>query len=112
MQAWCSQQRNIAANSIQIINSNDNSNHNSNELPQVLLDKNPSIRTVVTKLGSIENEFRVFDMEVIAGERQLETEVQQHKAKFRLDYSQARGAVPGCEKLAFVIVCTSKDCWM
>lgn len=34
---------------------------------QVCLDKNPSIKTVVTKIKEIENEFRVFDMEVIAG---------------------------------------------
>lgn len=34
---------------------------------QVCLDKNPSIKTVVTKMKEIENQFRVFDMEVIAG---------------------------------------------
>jgi tRNA (guanine37-N1)-methyltransferase len=34
---------------------------------QVCIDKNPSIKTVVTKVKEIENEFRVFDMEVIAG---------------------------------------------
>ncbi|KXZ45893.1 hypothetical protein GPECTOR_49g477 [Gonium pectorale] len=54
----------------------------------VLLDKNPHLRTVVNKLGSIENEYRVFDMEVIAGEPRLETEVTQHGSKFRLDFSK------------------------
>ena len=34
---------------------------------QVCIDKNPSIKTVVTKVKEIANEFRVFDMEVIAG---------------------------------------------
>jgi tRNA (guanine37-N1)-methyltransferase len=34
---------------------------------QVCIDKNPCIKTVVTKVKEIENEFRVFDMEVIAG---------------------------------------------
>ena len=34
---------------------------------QVCLDKNPGLKTVVTKVGEIENEFRVFNMEVIAG---------------------------------------------
>jgi tRNA (guanine37-N1)-methyltransferase len=34
---------------------------------QVCIDKNPAIRTVVTKVGEIENEFRVFSMEVMAG---------------------------------------------
>lgn len=54
----------------------------------MILDKNPSLKTVVTKLGNIENEYRVFSMEVIAGEQRLETEVVQHKAKFKLDFSQ------------------------
>lgn len=34
---------------------------------QVCLDKNPAIKTVVTKVKEIENQYRVFDMEVIAG---------------------------------------------
>jgi tRNA (guanine37-N1)-methyltransferase len=34
---------------------------------QVCLDKNPAIKTVVHKVGEVENEFRVFAMEVIAG---------------------------------------------
>ncbi|KAG2488861.1 hypothetical protein HYH03_012656 [Edaphochlamys debaryana] len=55
---------------------------------QVLLDKNPHIKTVVNKVGSIENEFRVFQMEVIAGEQRLETEVIQHGSRFKLDFSQ------------------------
>ncbi len=43
---------------------------------EVLLDKNKStIRTVVNKVGKIENEFRVFTMEVIAGENNLNTRV-------------------------------------
>lgn len=53
---------------------------------RVILDKNPRIRTVVNKLGSIENEWRVFSMEVVAGEDGTETEVRQHGARFRLDF--------------------------
>lgn len=34
-------------------------------IAQVILDKNPSIKTVVNKVGSIETEFRTFPMEVI-----------------------------------------------
>lgn len=90
---------------------------------QVLLDKNPAIKTVVNKVrssishsvchgcyhvtehfkpsptttsdvalqvGNIENEFRVFHMDVVAGESRLETEVRQHSARFKLDYSQVQ----------------------
>ncbi len=39
-------------------------------------------------MGTIKNEYRVFDMEVVAGEPTLEAEVMQHKAKFRLDFSK------------------------
>lgn len=55
---------------------------------QVILDKNPAIRTVVNKVGSIENEFRVFDMEILAGEHDLVASVKQGGAIFRLDYSK------------------------
>eukprot|EP01023_Acetabularia_acetabulum_P030109 TRINITY_DN2835_c0_g1_i2.p1 TRINITY_DN2835_c0_g1~~TRINITY_DN2835_c0_g1_i2.p1 ORF type:complete len:804 (-),score=139.45 TRINITY_DN2835_c0_g1_i2:256-2667(-) len=58
------------------------------QIGQTLLDKNPTISTVVTKVGSIENEFRVFDMEVIAGENRLETEVVQYGTKFKLDFQK------------------------
>ncbi len=33
-------------------------------IAQVLLDKNPAIKTVVNKIGNIETEFRTFPMEV------------------------------------------------
>eukprot|EP00271_Cylindrocystis_brebissonii_P017158 TRINITY_DN4343_c0_g1_i1.p1 TRINITY_DN4343_c0_g1~~TRINITY_DN4343_c0_g1_i1.p1 ORF type:complete len:608 (+),score=133.74 TRINITY_DN4343_c0_g1_i1:52-1824(+) len=56
---------------------------------QVLLEKNaPRIRTIVNKVGSIENEFRVPELELLAGEDTLETEVKQHGATFLLDYRQ------------------------
>lgn len=82
---------------------------------QVILDKNLNIRTVVNKVrakfgmfvhvpagaqalakgephplqvGTITNDYRVFQMEVIAGDAQTETEVVQHKARFKLDFSK------------------------
>lgn len=54
---------------------------------QVLLDKNPKIKTVINKTGAIENEWRVLPMEVIAGENQTVTEMKQHNARFRLNYA-------------------------
>ncbi|KAJ1486150.1 Met-10+ like-protein-domain-containing protein, partial [Baffinella frigidus] len=56
---------------------------------QVLLDKNAHILTVVNKVGNIQSEFRVFEMEVLAGENRLETEVKQRGISFLLDYSKA-----------------------
>eukprot|EP00884_Botryococcus_braunii_P009386 jgi/Botrbrau1/18449/Bobra.0072s0032.2 len=55
---------------------------------QVLLDKNPHIKTVVNKVANIENEFRVSELEVVAGTDNLETEVRQYSSRFRLNYGQ------------------------
>ena len=55
---------------------------------EVILDKNPHIRTVVTKLGQIENQFRVFSMHIIAGEPSFITQVRQGGLSYSLDYSK------------------------
>ncbi|MED6113665.1 hypothetical protein PIB30_072938 [Stylosanthes scabra] len=60
-------------------------------LKQILpagVEKNyPRIKTVVNKVGTITNEFRVPEFEVLAGERDMITEVKQYGATFKLDYS-------------------------
>jgi len=33
---------------------------------KIVLDKNKSLRTVINKVGELSNEFRTFDMEVLA----------------------------------------------
>lgn len=53
---------------------------------QVIIDKNPNIRTVVNKVGTITSEYRVFDMEILAGEDTTVTEVKQHGYRFKLDF--------------------------
>lgn len=55
-------------------------------IAKVIVDKNPGIKTVVNKLGTITNEYRVFDMEVLYGDGNTVTEVKQHGHRFRLDF--------------------------
>ena len=43
---------------------------------------------IVAQVGTIENQYRVFNMEVVAGTPTLLTEVKQHGALFRLDFSK------------------------
>jgi len=63
---------------------------------QVVLDKNPSLRTVVAKLGQIESTYRFYDLECIAGDSSsYETTVLEDKVRFKVDISK----VYWCSKL-------------
>eukprot|EP01083_Nonionella_stella_P287541 978798_1 len=56
---------------------------------QVILEKNSKlIRTVVNKVGKIANEFRVFDMEIIAGVEEFDTEVKENSCRFRFNFRE------------------------
>lgn len=53
----------------------------------IYLQKNyPRIKTVVNKVGTITNEFRVPKFEILAGQNDMVTEVKQYGATFKLDY--------------------------
>ncbi|KAK8971345.1 tRNA (guanine(37)-N1)-methyltransferase 2 [Platanthera guangdongensis] len=52
-----------------------------------MIKNQPKIKTVVNKVGTIKNEFRVPGFEVLAGKEDMVTEVKQYGATFKLDYS-------------------------
>ncbi|GAA5997738.1 hypothetical protein JCM5350_000714 [Sporobolomyces pararoseus] len=55
---------------------------------QVILDKNKSLRTVVNKLDTIDNVYRNFQMEVLAGEPDFVVEMSEHDCRFKFDFSK------------------------
>ncbi|KAJ3182027.1 tRNA(m(1)G37)methyltransferase [Geranomyces variabilis] len=55
---------------------------------QVLLDKNTNLKTIVNKTGNIDNTFRFFQMEVLAGKRDLMAQVNESGCKFKFDFSR------------------------
>ncbi|KAI4141536.1 MAG: hypothetical protein L6R39_005289 [Caloplaca ligustica] len=59
-------------------------------IASVLMDKNPSIRTVINKIDDVgeENEFRTFRYEVLAGPDDLNVEVKEQDCIFKFDYSK------------------------
>ncbi len=52
---------------------------------QVLRETNPSIDTVVSKVGEVKGKFRTYDLEVLAGPPNFETNVVEHGVSISLD---------------------------
>ncbi|KAJ8084577.1 tRNA(m(1)G37)methyltransferase [Marasmius tenuissimus] len=55
---------------------------------EIFLDKNKNIKTVVNKLDNIDTQFRFFEMEVLAGERNFVVEHHESDCRFTFDFSQ------------------------
>jgi len=52
---------------------------------QLILDKNPSLSTVINKVGKIDNIYRTYDMEILAGEENYNVEHKEGNVKFQFD---------------------------
>lgn len=53
---------------------------------RVILDKNPGIKTVVTKVGKLSNEFRTFHMEVIGGQDNTDVSVSESGLRLKFNF--------------------------
>ena len=52
---------------------------------QLILDKNPSLVTVVNKVGKIDNVYRTYEMEILAGEENYNVEHKEGNVRFQFD---------------------------
>ncbi|KAI1128398.1 Met-10+ like-protein-domain-containing protein [Nemania abortiva] len=59
-------------------------------IAEVLIDKNPGVRTVINKVANVgtESEFRTFAYELLAGDEDLNVEVRENECVFQFDYAK------------------------
>uniref|UniRef100_A0AC35TK67 tRNA (guanine(37)-N1)-methyltransferase n=1 Tax=Rhabditophanes sp. KR3021 TaxID=114890 RepID=A0AC35TK67_9BILA len=55
---------------------------------QIIMDKTKWCKTVVNKIDSINNEFRFFEMELLAGKEDYVAEVIEDKNRYQMDFSK------------------------
>ncbi|KAF7635622.1 tRNA (guanine(37)-N1)-methyltransferase [Meloidogyne graminicola] len=55
---------------------------------QILLEKIQRTRTVINKLDTLTNDYRIMDVELLAGDSDYKTEVVEHGIRYKLDYSK------------------------
>nr|XP_020019209.1 tRNA (guanine(37)-N1)-methyltransferase isoform X1 [Castor canadensis]XP_020019210.1 tRNA (guanine(37)-N1)-methyltransferase isoform X1 [Castor canadensis] len=55
---------------------------------QVMIDKNPGITSAVNKISNIDNTYRNFQMEVLAGEENMTTKVRENNYIYEFDFSK------------------------
>lgn len=68
------------------LNLRENHEPYKHKIAQIILEKNPHIKTVVNKVGKIETQFRTFKMEVLAGIPNLETQVRESNCTFHFNF--------------------------
>ena len=52
---------------------------------QLILDKNPSLSTVINKVGKIDNIYRTYEMEILAGEKNYNVDHKEGNIRFQFD---------------------------
>lgn len=59
-------------------------------IAEILMDKNPGVRTVINKIDDVgeESEFRTFKYEVLAGPDDLNVTISEENCTFKFDYSK------------------------
>ncbi|KAI8974632.1 Met-10+ like-protein-domain-containing protein [Pilobolus umbonatus] len=57
-------------------------------IAQIILDKNKKITSVVNKTNQIDNTYRNFQMEILAGDNNTLVELKENECKFKFDFAQ------------------------
>jgi tRNA (guanine37-N1)-methyltransferase len=58
-----------------------------NIIGEIILDNVPNVKTVVNKLTTIDNTFRNFKMEVVAGDSETVVKVKENRTEFEFDFA-------------------------